>query len=244
MKLQFALRKAKKKSVSTQIRPKKQKNFLNKCMAVPEPYHISQKLFLVKMNPSRSPNRHTFQKEKYIERCQKEGKEPSEDYMAMFDDIIDEEEKKFTDPASRENSMEWDLRTTDWILDKVRASESYAQNLYAAMCNNDFRKLAQHTHEDMVRALADNLPTWGCSWRYAGGIIADMRREGDYIDWYCSGIRDRDPPADEEEQKWTEEQKLKWETIYKNYVAESFVTDEIRQDLHKLGWEVLEDDSQ
>jgi len=192
------------------------------------------------MKPSKSPERHTFQREKYLERCAKEGREPSEDYMAMFEDIIAEEERKFDDPERRKNSMEWDLLTTDWILAKVRASASYAQNLYAAMCNNDFQKIPQHNPDDMVRALADEMPVWSCSWRYAGGIIADMRQEGDYIDWYCSGIRDRDPPLEEEVQKWTEEQKQKWETIYKNYVAESVVTDEIQADLRQLGWEVFE----
>jgi hypothetical protein len=196
------------------------------------------------MKVSRSPERNTFQKEGYLKRCKEKGEDPNNDYLAMFESILANEDRKFDDPESRKNSMEWDLVTTDWILAKARANESYAQNLYAAMCNNDFRKIPEHTPEDMVKVLADDLPTWSCSWRYAGGIIADMRQEGDYIDWYCSGIRDRDAPIDEEQEKWDEEQKLKWETIYKNYVAESFVTDEIREDLRRLGWEVIEDDSQ
>jgi hypothetical protein len=196
------------------------------------------------MNISRSPQRNTFQKEKYIERCKEHGKEPSQDYLAIYEKIQEEDDNKFADPESRKNSMEWDLLTTDWILAKVRASEAYAQNLYAAMCNNDFEKIPEHTPEGVIDTLSGNLIQWSCSWRYAGGIIADMRREGDYIDWYCSGIRDRDPPLGEEEQKWTEEQKLKWETIYKNYVGEGHVTEEIQEDLRRLGWEVLEENSQ
>lgn len=182
---------------------------------------------------SRSPNRNTFQKEKYIERCQNEGKEPSEAYLMMFESINDEHDTKFDDPKSRVNNLEYDLLTTDWILEKVRNSESYAQNLYASMCNNDFIK------NDVWPILQEE--TWGCSWRYAGGIIADMRQEGDYIDWYCSGIRDtyhNDDPI----QDLSDEQ-LKRLEIAKRFVAESVVTDEIRDDLLKLGWIVVEDNS-
>ena len=100
-------------------------------------------------------------------------------------------------PEWQKNNLEYDLRTTDWILEKVRSSVIYAQHLYAALCNNDFIK------NDVFEILKEN--DWGCSWRYAGGILADMRQEGDYMDWYCSG-------------------------------NEGEVTDEIREDLLKLGW--------
>jgi predicted HicB family RNase H-like nuclease len=36
------------------------------------------------MTISRSPERNTFQMERYIERCKEEGKEPSQDYLDMF----------------------------------------------------------------------------------------------------------------------------------------------------------------
>ena len=48
-------------------------------------------------------------------------------------------------------------------------------------------------------------------------------------------------PIYEEESTWTEQQKLNWETVYKNYVAESEVTKEIEEDLHRLGWVVIRD---
>jgi len=83
------------------------------------------------------------------------------------------------DPEWQKNNLEWALRTTDWILSKVRTDDTYAQRLYATLCNNDF------IPPDVWKVLKDE--TWSCSWRYAGGIIADMREQGDYIDWYCSG---------------------------------------------------------
>jgi hypothetical protein len=120
--------------------------------------------------------------------------------------------------------MEYHLLTTDWILEKVQASDSYAQNLYAAMCNRDFQKL------DIIPILKDQ--KWSCSWRYAGGIIADMRQKGDYIDWYCSGMGGLNLEYDGEE---TNEQ---WQART-GYVPESVVTEEIQIDLKRLGWIVV-----
>ena len=163
---------------------------------------------------SKSPERHTFQKEGYLKRQAEKGEPVNEDYLEYFEKIIEESNHKFDDPQSRINNMEYDLLTTDWILEKVRASDDYAQNLYAAMCNNGFIKM------DVIPILKQE--EWGCSWRYAGGIIADMQEKGDYIDWYCSGIRN-----DYQDEERTNE-----------YVPEGCITDEIRNDLQRLGWAV------
>lgn len=183
---------------------------------------------------SKSPDRHSFQKEGYVKRQEEKGEPVNEEYLDFFEKIINEHEHKFDNPKSRINNMEYDLLTTDWILEKVRADEAYAQNLYAAMCNNGFIKM------DVIPILKQE--EWGCSWRSAGGIVADMRQEGDYIDWYCSGIRDIYHPDDEKlvEKDLTEEQKARIE-ITKRYVPEGCITDEIRNDLHHLGWVIAPD---
>lgn len=180
------------------------------------------------MNPSRSPQRHSFQKEGYVKRCKEKGEEPNPDYLDMFEKTLEQHDRKFDDPASRVDNLEWDLLTTDWILEKARADEAYAQNLYAALCNNDFIKL------DVIPILTEK--KWSASWRYAGGIIADMRQEGDYIDWYCSGIRDTFHD-DGDIKEYTEEQLDRLE-MTKRYVPEGKITKEIREDLRKLGWAV------
>ena len=161
---------------------------------------------------SKSAQRHTFQLERYLERCKEKGETPNQDYVEMYKNIYESEKYKFDNPEKRINNLEYDLLTTDWILEKVRNSQSYAQNLYAAMCNTEFVK------NDVWPRLQDKRCSY--SWRYAGGIIADMLQEGDYIDWYCSGI------ANEKN----------------GYVGEGCVTDEIRDDLLRLGWIVIEDD--
>ena len=170
--------------------------------------------------PSNSPERHTFQKEGYVERMAESGETPDEDYLDYFEQIIESHKNKFNEPKSSINNMEYDLLTTDWILKKVRDSDTYAQNLYAAMCNMQFQKL------DVMPILKNELCSY--SWRYAGGIIADMREKGDYIDWYCSGIGNEglghngDFDGD------------------KNYVPEGTITDEIKEDLQQLGWTPVE----
>lgn len=181
--------------------------------------------------PSHSKYR-DFQKRAYISRCMENGNTPDPSTLEMFDDEIKARVSRWDDPSSKVDNLEWDLLTTDWILEKARNSEVYAQNLYAAMCNNDFQKL------EVWNVLKDI--AWGCSWRHAGGVIADMRQEGDYIDWYCSGIRnDADELTEEEWNALTPEQQ---DRIIKrrDYVSEGVVTDEIREDLRRLGWMVLD----
>jgi hypothetical protein len=133
----------------------------------------------------------------------------------MIEDDIESRRQWDEGLPTREWDLEYDLRTTDWILEKVRASESYAQNLYAAMCNNQFQR------REVWPILKDQY--WSCSWRSAGGIIANMREQGDYLDWYCSGIKSDDEDGS------------------KGFVGESAVTEEIEQDLLKLGWNVIQD---
>lgn len=183
---------------------------------------------------SKSPDRNTFQKEKFLERQAEKGLTPETDeetrsMLKYYESWDEKEDAQEADPKWYEYNLEADLRTTDWMLEKVRASESYAQNLYAAMCNNDFIK------REMWPILKEQ--KWSCSWRYAGGIIAHMRQEGDYIDWYCSGIRNDET---EDLKTLTEEQKQRVE-ITNKYVSESAVTEEIENDLYKLGWIVVKD---
>jgi hypothetical protein len=185
---------------------------------------------------NKSPDRYTFQKNNYLERQAEEGKTPdnNETVKAMvsyYESWKQQDEENERNPDWRENNMEYDLRSTAWICDKVKSDEVYAQNLYAAMCNNDFQR------NDMMPILKGE--TWGCSWRYAGGIVADMCEDGDYIDWYCSGIRNQDPIEQSDWDNLTLEEQQRYKQL-EAYVSESVVTDEIRIDLKKLGWNVVD----
>jgi hypothetical protein len=116
---------------------------------------------------------------------------------------------RFRDPKWQIDNLEYDLLINDWIIDKVRNNENYAQNLYAALCNNNFTK------NDIWPILKEK--RWSCSWRYAGGIIARMQKKGDYMDWYCTGIFDEGH-------------------YIEGTVSEGEITKEISDDLFKLGW--------
>jgi hypothetical protein len=170
---------------------------------------------------SSSPERHTFQPNAYIKRCEEKGEEPREDYLEMFKTFRQLDEENMTNPAWQKDNLEYDLRSTTWILEKARASDGYAQNIYAALCNMRWQRIG------MWPALTDQY--WSCSWRSAGGIVADMRGEGDYMDWYCSGIGGQNLEYEgiEKEEEWK---------ARTGYVSESHVTEEIRKDFQILGW--------
>jgi hypothetical protein len=168
-----------------------------------------------------SPERHTFQKEGYIKRCEEKGEEPNPDYINLYKTWREQDEENLVDPAWQKNNMEYDLRSSKELCDKVKESDNYAQNLYAAMCNMDWQS------REFWQELKGE--TWSCSWRHAGGIIADMREQGDYIDWYCSGIGN-------EELGNGLDGTIPDVTDGRDYVPEGTVTEEIELDLNRLGW--------
>jgi hypothetical protein len=181
---------------------------------------------------SSSPDRGTFQAQAAQQRAD-EGEISADDAKVMAEickTANQQRREREQDPEWQKNNMEYDMRTADWMVAKTRESEAYAQNLYAAICNQNFQK------NDVWPVLKNE--TWGASWRSAGGIVADMRGEGDYMDWYCSGIRGS--ISESELAEMTVEQQERYHWYEKNFVSESVVTDEIRADLLKLGWLVME----
>jgi hypothetical protein len=104
-------------------------------------------------------------------------------------------------------NFEAELVEAYWITEKIQENDVYAQNFYAALCNNDLYPI-----DDLFDIIRQD--AWHCSWRYSAGIVAEYREGEDYIDWYCSGIMfDTD-----------------------GLVPEATVTDEIQADVRKMGW--------
>jgi len=115
-----------------------------------------------------------------------------------------------------EHDLEQDMQNSRMILEKVK-QERYAQNLYAALCNMRWQKL------ETWPVLKNDL--WSCTWRSAGGIVAELQGKGDYLSWYCSGISGGNYIVDDYD-----------DLMQKGFVSESTVTDEILADLASLGW--------
>jgi len=81
------------------------------------------------------------------------------------------------------------------LSEKIKNDE-YAVDVYRALCNMRWRN----------ESIDD---TYSCSWRYAGGLVAELRGKGeDYLDFYCSG-------------------------------GEGRVSKEVELDLNDLGWSKL-----
>jgi len=179
-----------------------------------------------------SPTKGTFHSKCRIDDVIAEGRDPNTDEEVqqtiererMWSDMV---KKKEAEPEWQQNNLEYDLRSTEWICDKAKARESYAQNIYAALCNQSWQK------NDVWPLLKGQ--TYSCSWRYAGGIVADMVESGDYIDWYCSGIKG----------ELTEQQiasALEQGMDIVKYVGEGYVTEEVQEDFFKLGWVPVDQD--
>jgi hypothetical protein len=177
-----------------------------------------------------SPERNTFHSQCKIKDALEEGRDPNTDEEVL--EVLEREKtwnelvkKQENNPKWRENNLEYDLRSTKWICDKAKANENYAQNIYAALCNQSWQR------NEVWHLLKGDY--YVCSWRYAGGIVADMVEQGDYIDWYCSGIRGGDEPDVYKDSK-----------LPGDFVPEGTVTEEVREDFFKLGWLPVDDNEE
>ena len=119
--------------------------------------------------------------------------------------------------AERSHQLDMDVCQCTWIVDKIRRDDAYAQNFYAALCDQVWYE------QDAWQILGDR--TWCCSWRTAAAIVADIRGEGDYLDWYCSGSF-----------VWHDQDGYEPTAVEKRYVAEGMITAEIQHDLAQIGW--------
>jgi len=54
---------------------------------------------------------------------------------------------------------------------KIKNDEDFCKDIYSALTNLEW------VHKDGA--------VFGCTFRSAGGWIADIREEGGYMDWYC-----------------------------------------------------------
>ena len=117
--------------------------------------------------------------------------------------------------------LEEDIRNCPELMAKIRADDKrYAQNLYAAWCNMQWCK------RELWPVLKEEY--WTASWRGAGGIVAHLRNKGeDYMDYYCSGMRGGLSFDGKEDDEYFERT---------GYQSEGVVSEEILNDLDKLGW--------
>lgn len=106
-------------------------------------------------------------------------------------------------------NLERDVRKTERIITKIRKKEIYAQNFYAALCNN------QYQPEDVWGILSNIV--WDCTWSYAALIVSEIREDDSYRDWYCSGSGFSG-------------------TDFTGFVEESYVTEEVESDINEIGW--------
>lgn len=118
-------------------------------------------------------------------------------------------------------NLEKDLKTSTWIVNKVKENDTYAQNLYAALCNNEFVK------NEILPILKEEF--WSCSWRYAGELIAEIKGSGDYLDYYCTGLTNATYDTVQDAK------------IFHNklHMSEGEISDEVRTDLLNLGWMII-----
>ena len=97
-----------------------------------------------------------------------------------------------------DRDLEEEIRADAEIMRKIQ-DDLYAKSVYAALCNVRWQP------KELFDVLKDDW--WACSWRYAGGIVAELRnRNEDYMDFYCSG-------------------------------GEGIVQDDIAKDFARIGWQ-------
>jgi hypothetical protein len=161
------------------------------------------------------------------------------DHILGLDDIANRdlyttEAKMSFEPLSLSN----DMRSCKWFLEKID-NDRYAQNVYAALCNNEFIKVTFNDTPPTEEQLCDLLSgkfddAWSVSWRGAGRVISELQGRGDYMSWYCSGITEVYPISQDTSNENDSQKSDDLES--RKAVPEGCITDEVMSDLRRLGW--------
>jgi len=70
----------------------------------------------------------------------------------------------------------------------MKSDDEFALEVYQALCNMRWRKKGFMNYWKCVFMKRHSGVLYSCSWRYAGGLVAEIRGLGEsYIDFYCSG---------------------------------------------------------
>lgn len=78
-------------------------------------------------------------------------------------------------PTEMIPSLETDLLSSRRMTELAQASDLFAGLLYAALCNTEWRHVQTGAR-------------WSCSFRDAGDVVASLRGNESYLDWYCWGF--------------------------------------------------------
>ena len=114
----------------------------------------------------------------------------------------------------KKRSLEEDMVNSQEVISLLH-DEEIARDFYRALSNVDWALIKSDKPEDIqiIDALKGEPPdTWSCSWRHAGGIVAEIRHTHyntgeNYMDYYSSG-------------------------------GEGTVSDLVREVFERLGWKV------
>jgi hypothetical protein len=90
-------------------------------------------------------------------------------------------------------NLEHDMFNDEDIVRYI-SSDKIAEDFYSALCNMRWRKIGALSEDERIieKLKGNESDIWSCTWRYAAGIIAEIRNKyyntnNDYMDFYCAG---------------------------------------------------------
>lgn len=115
-------------------------------------------------------------------------------------------------------NLEKDMKNSKEII-SLLMDKAIALEFYSALCNVEWQQIDNIPDDEKIidALMGVQSDIWSCSWRYAGGLIAQIRSDNynvneNYMDFYCHG-------------------------------SEGSISDLVRTTLKQLGWEPIDDDN-
>ena len=120
-----------------------------------------------------------------------------------------------------------DLMASDIIRRKVQ-DIVYAQHLYATLASHTFARVDNKE----VKHYSSS--------RGAGGIVAQLRGTGDYLDWYCSGMIPFEDVITFAQYMCLSPSAQQWNDAAYFFIRDGHQSPEILNDIRALGWRCID----